>query len=98
MGKQIKSLDELSKGDVVMSEINRPYVVHAIGEVPEHEKEAVLCRLFEPRKSYGVLTDEMQYPVIDVKESDINCEAWKLFKSNSADYSGWKYLSPKILI
>jgi hypothetical protein len=98
MTKQIRSLDELSKGDVVMSDADRPYVVHAIGDVPEHEKEVVLCRLIEPRKNYNALTDEMQYPTLCLNESDLVQEnKIRIHKENSADYSGWKYFSPEIL-
>ncbi|MBT4165954.1 hypothetical protein HOE04_02865 [archaeon] len=95
MDEPIKSLDDLKKGDIVFSSSNRPYIVHAFGEVPEHEKEVTLCRLWEPQMNYKAIKKDSNYPVIIVKESEIPFMLNE--KKDSKDYLGWQYFSPQIL-
>lgn len=89
----IKSLDELSEGDVVSVSPHRqgPYVVIAIGEVPEHEKEAVFSRVVSPGAING-----STYRGFRVKESEVNRTS-RITKLNKVDYSGSKYLLPRTI-
>lgn len=79
----IKTLDELAQGDVV--DVGHPYVVAAIGEVPEHEKEVSLLQLYHP----NVLNSRIDYCQRTIKESELKDLIIKKLKKE--DYSGWKY-------
>ena len=85
----IKSLDELSEGDVVHINPHKKgcYIVVGIGEVPEHEKEVLLTKLIPPQE-----LQKANYSSVTVKESQVD-KVHRLTKLNKSDYSGWKYFS-----
>lgn len=92
---KIKSLDELKEGDVV--EVKHSpnnlsiYAVRAIGEVPEHEREILLSRLYSPEKK----DSEIEFRGLTIRESDLT--NLNITKHEREEYKGWRYLSVKIL-
>ena len=91
LNKPIKSLDELRKGDVVLSGCI-PHIVHAIGDVPEHEMEAVLCPLY--RKLPLNLSHYCMKTIVEPL-----AEGSKISLVNDRNhYTGWKYLAPLVVL
>ena len=87
----IKSLDELQQGDVVEVKGiigDGPYVVEAIGDVPQHEREVVLHPIHCPECP----DSQISYLRRNLSDSLIkNSGRISLTRLNKADYAGWKY-------
>lgn len=103
--EKIKSLDELEKGDVVdllqtfPKGIGGLYIVAAIGEVPEHEKEVLLHPIYCPECPDDF--HDIRYERKTIQESQISNRGpgrkFELAKKNRRDYTGWKYIAIKII-
>ena len=92
----IKSLDELSIGDVVRvknSIRDGIYIVDAIGDVPEHEKEIVL----NPIHCVECPDSQVDYYRKVVHEGDLEHgqSRLQLTKVNREDYKNWRYAGLK---
>ena len=88
MSNKIKSMDDLRAGDVVLFNKDYPYLVHAIGEVPEHEREVLLLRLYEPGLK-GNITGTNVKREINLNETELFSIDFE--KVERSGYIGWKY-------
>ena len=77
----IRSLDELETGDVI--DVGFPFIVAGFGDVPGHEKEVSLVKLYGPKKAPG-------YRARTVRQSELN-RTVVLSKFRKEDYTGWQY-------
>ena len=94
----IKSLDELQQGDIVQDESYGPCIVHAIGEVPEHPKEALLHPLFFPSVQ-GNFIKQTNVTIRESGPSNPQNEIYSLKHTplikEPQKYAGWQYKSSK---
>lgn len=86
----IKSIDDLTQGDVVNLGIQGPYVVAAIGDVPEHPKEVCVRRLYPSGQANQKIIGEIIFRQADLERLGVE-------KKDRAEYRGWEYLSVKRL-
>jgi hypothetical protein len=89
----IKSLDELSEGDVVdfiqmnPKGIQPNCIVARIGEVPGHEREVILHPLYSPDSP-----EDPRYLRIKISEQQVIGAEVFIEKNIREDYKGWKYV------
>jgi len=94
----IKSLDELGEGDVtkVFGRIEGGfYVVVSVGEVPGHEREAVLHPIYCPECPDS--HPDIKYSRVNVFEQQVLDSAVRLQKMRREEFRGWKYAGIKTL-
>jgi len=92
----IKSLDELRLGDVVEVKgviHSGLYVVEAIGDVPEHEREVLLHPIHCPETPHS----EIDYHRTVLKDPILEFARLELLKKDKKIYSGWKYVGIKMV-
>ena len=92
----IKSLDELETGDItkVLGIIEGGlYIVVSIGEVPGHEREAVLHPIYCPECPDS--HTDIKYSRVDIFEQQVLDSGIQLQKMRREDYKGWKYVGIK---
>ena len=91
---KIKKLDELSAGDVVNIEGNiysGLHIVAAIGDVPKHEREAVLYPIHCPQCP----DSQIDYHRTVLNDLLIRNTQISLTKMKKEDYAHWKYAGIK---